>query len=121
MRAVGDDARGCRSLFTDGRFDDALRLAFATRDDAPHLYACFEKGDSPVARTLLMQGLETAEDRLAAEQGAAVLLRAWVQAGDVRLADCAAQVGFETWTRALKTVPPAWGTLVRAPNDAMIS
>lgn len=118
LRAVGDDVRGCRSLFTDGRFDDALRLAFATRDDAPHLYACFEKGDSPVARTLLMQGLETAEDRLAAEQGAAVLLRTWVQAGGARLADCAAQVGFETWTRALKSVPPAWGTLVRTSGDA---
>ncbi len=118
VEAVLDDAQGCKFLFTDGRFDDILRLKTAARGGDLKMIAFMNDGSEKVARQLRNQCVETDEDHLSADLAANVLLRSWVHKRGEKLAESAAQIGFEIWKRDLQPMPPCWGTLARTQGDA---
>lgn len=106
------ESEGCDNLFTDGRFDDVLRLRVKARDGKMALRGLYLP-TSTIATYMLMRGLDGAEITLAARQSAATLLRTFVHDFPEKMSASGFQVGFEQWRRDLKETPPVGGLVAR--------
>lgn len=115
--AVLADADGCTYLFTDGRFDDGLRLLCAAQGRTLWPFS-FMAGNGPLELGLIASHVPDGENLLAARQGAPTLLRTWVRDRPELLAQSGVQIGFEVWQYDQKPLPPCWGTLARVSDDA---
>jgi len=106
------EAEGCTDLFTDGRFDDALRLRalFTGRNLKPRgLYL----QQTAANTSMLVDGVTRGETALAARQGPAAYLRTLIRDFPEDATNAAFQVGFEQWRRDLRAAPPAGGVMAR--------
>ena len=117
LDAVLEDCKGLKYLFTDGRFDDAIRLRADARGQVVHPFS-FMAGQTSLELGLVTKHLDNDEDVLSAKQGAPSLLRTWMRDKKDRLDDAGVQIGFELWQRDLKGLPPCWGTLARTKGSA---
>jgi len=107
------EAGDCVQLFTDGRFDDVLRLRVkAAGAETPILRGLYLPY-TPLNVTLLARGIGAAELSLAARQGAATFLRTVLRDFPNELKHAAFQVGFEQWRRNLSEMPPVGGVVAR--------
>jgi len=107
------EAAGCDELFTDGRFDDALRLRTKAAGDGPNPRGLYLP-QTPLNASLLTRGAGSSELVLAARQGAATYLRTLVRDFPAKVAKAGFQVGFEQWRRDLRATPPVGGLVARA-------
>ena len=113
------ECAGKTRVFTDGRLDAGLELAAflaGTRLYAVSLIDLNTERD----RALRKRGLVRPDDLLAAEPGAANLLRTWISDAPTRLVDAAVQIGFEYW-RGKGEAPLALGTVALPPGAALPS
>lgn len=118
--ALNETIRECgdaKWLFTDGRLDAGLRLAAAAarRDVRP---LNMMSGANPLERTLRVREFpEEGPTRTRAEQGAAMLLKGWVEEEAPELKDAAIQLGFEFWRASGRDIPVVSGFVAREGLD----
>ena len=114
---VADDVRDVKFLFTDGRFDDVLRLEFAARGL-----------DTVILNTMVAPTLKEAArlktlapepgDRAIFEAGGAEVFKAWARERPDRLAASAWQLGGGIVRRYGKLKQRTHGTVVRCVDEA---
>ncbi len=100
-------------IFTDGKLDDALRLAVAAKGG---LLAPLDmmSGSEPWKRSLRERAFpEESVERDLASQGIPVLLRTWYGEKPERLDETALQLGFDMWKRDRKPLPVSSGLVAR--------
>ena len=117
---VVDDARESRYLFTDGRFDDILKVEFASRGL-----------DTVVLNTMAAPTPEAAErlktlapepgDRAIFQAGGAEVFKAWARERPDRLAVSAWQLGGGIIRRYGKLNQRTHGTLIRSADETRIA
>lgn len=117
IREVIKEADEAKRIFSDGIFD--LGYEIEARLQGRHLRSlALLGGDTARDQFIRRRGLDSEMDRLAAEHGAAALLRTWQKEQPERLVECAVQMGFEIWLRSGNPVPPCSGVLCRpGTND----
>ena len=114
---VADDVGGVKFLFTDGRFDDVLRLEFAARGL-----------DTVILNTMVAPTLKEAArlktlapepgDRAIFEAGGAEVFKAWARERPDRMAASAWQLGGGIVRRYGKLKQRTHGTVVRSVDEA---
>ena len=112
---VADDAEGARYLFTDGRFDDALRLEFARRGRDVVLLNTVA-APSPEEAVRLRALAPEPGDRALFEAGGAEVFRAWAQERADRLAASAWQLGSGIVRRYGKVDQRTHGSVLRCAD-----
>ena len=107
-----DEAAGIKYLFTDGSYDQALRIE-SKRRGAQIIPVSMMGGNSRRDAYVRSLGTFGFEDRMVLEAGAAEALRTWVQAKSERLSDTAVQIAFEIFRLNRHLNPVVYGTIVR--------
>ena len=114
---VADDARDVRFLFTDGRFDDALRLEFAARGaDTVILNAMLSP--TPEEAVRLKTLAPEPGDRAIFEAGGAEVFKAWARERPDRLAESAWLLGGGVVRRHGKVTQRTHGSVMRCTGAA---
>ena len=114
---VAEDAADVKYLFTDGRFDDALRMELITRGrDVVLLNAMSVPNDREAKR---LRGLAPEPtERPIFEAGGAEVFKAWARERPDRLAISAWQLGSGVLRRLGKVKPCTHGTVLRCTSAA---
>ena len=114
---VSDDVRGVKFLFTDGRFDDVLRLEFAARGlDTVILNTM--AAPTPAEALRLKTLAPEPGDRAIFEAGGAEVFKAWARERPDRLAASAWQLGGGIVRRYGKLKQRTHGTVIRSADEA---
>ena len=113
---VADDARDVKFLFTDGRFDDALRLEFAARGLDAAILNTMVAPTSREAANLKAYAPEPA-DRTTFEAGGSEVFKAWVRERPDRLDASAWQLGGGIIRRHGKLKQRTHGTVLRRVDE----
>lgn len=114
---VADDVRGVKFLFTDGRFDDVLRLEFAARGlDTVILNTMVAPTQKEAARLKTLA--PEPGDRAIFEAGGAEVFKAWARERPDRLAVSAWQLGGGIVRRYGKLKQRTHGTVIRSVDEA---
>lgn len=114
---VADDVRGVKFLFTDGRFDDVLRLEFAARGLDTAILNTMAAPTSNEAARLKTLAPEPG-DRAIFEAGGAEVFKAWARERPDRLAASAWQLGGGIVRRHGKLKQRTHGTVIRGVDEA---
>lgn len=103
---------GVRYLFTDGAYDNLIRLE-AKRRGIDLIPVSLMGGAGVYDGFVRKLGTTDREDRLTLEAGGAEALRTWVLSKSDRMAGCAAQLAFEMFGLNPSLKPVVYGALVR--------
>lgn len=122
VRLQARHAAGTRWLFTDGSFDDALRVAFR-RVGATTRPISVVSGHDPYETYLRSVEAQDLEDVPMLEASGSEALRFWVGEKPGHLARSAAQVGYRALNKAKGRRPRTAGTalrVARSPDDQLL-
>ena len=114
---VADDVRGVKFFFTDGRFDDVLRLEFAARGLDTAILNTMASPTREEAVKLKALAPEPG-DRAIFEAGGAEVFKAWARERPDRLAASAWQLGGGIVRRYGKLKQRTHGTVIRSVDEA---
>ena len=117
---VADDVRGARFLFSDGRFDDVLRVEFAARGlDVVILntMAAPTPEDAACLKTLAPE----LGDRAIFEAGGAEVFKAWARERPDRLSASAWQLGGGIVRRYGKLKQRTHGAVIRSADETRVT
>ena len=117
VELVAEDAAGANYLFTDGRFDDVLKIEFASRGLKTVVLNAMA-APTPNEATRLKALAPEPADRAIFEAGGAEVFKAWARERPDRLAECAWQLGSGVVRRYGKTKCHTHGSVIRCADAA---
>ena len=119
VKTFADQVKGLDCIFTDGVFDDAVRLAFKSRGEACPSLLSMTSGRDAYSAALRVSAAKDDEDVRVLKVGALETLRFWAAERKDRLARLAIQVGYEALVKCHVTNGRSAGLALRVgtPED----